>query len=60
MPQTNEIKCPNCGQKVQVVDHPDKPDKLVAYCDCVKAVGIRPVWESDKDPAKPVKEEATK
>ena len=35
MPQDNDLYCPSCGRKlINFAEHPDQPDRTVAYCVC--------------------------
>ena len=39
--------CPNCGRKLKLKPHPDKPGRLVANCECNP---LGPVFETNAAP----------
>jgi len=31
---SDKVECPLCGKKLELIPHPDKPDRLIALCSC--------------------------
>ena len=61
MPITNDdssskIKCPVCGQQIDLVEHPQFKNFLVAYHDCRPGLGMTSVYETDNPAYKTPKE----
>jgi hypothetical protein len=48
-----KVKCPVCGAKIELVEHPRKPGRVVGYCNCERG-RLRGVIECD------AQEESTK
>lgn len=41
-----KIKCPNCKKEIDLVEHPQLKNRLVAYHDCA-GLGLVSVYETD-------------
>lgn len=54
-----KVRCPLCGKELELVPHPTKADRLVAYCTCRgQKVGVveQPATHSVRKPFESSKE----
>lgn len=50
--EQNKVKCPECGELIELKPKEGNPDRLVAFHSC-GGKGERPVYETDAQPVKP-------
>lgn len=58
--RTNTIQCPRCGATLELTPHPEKVNRMVAYCACNRGRSgddLGPVFETNTVGAPVVREE---